>query len=103
MKRTTIGVVLVFILALGAITPGQQPAQQRRDFLSALKVGQSVSLKEAGGRFVLSVIDDGPALSHKVIEIGSDFVLLEDMVGVSEIRVPLYAITSFSRLKSVEK
>lgn len=102
MKRTTIGIVLVFILALGAITPGQQPAQQRRDFLSALKVGQSVNLKEASGRFVLSTIDDGPPLSHTVLEVGSDFVLLEDMVGVSEIRVPLYAITSFSRLKTLK-
>lgn len=102
MKRATLGLILVFILAIRAITPGQQPAQQRRDFLSALKVGQSVNVKEVSGRFVLSVIDDGQPLSHKVIEIGSDFVLLEDMAGVREIRVPLYTISSFTRLKSLK-
>lgn len=102
MKLTLIGVVLVFILAIGAITPGQQSAPQRRDFLSGLKVGQSVNLKEVSGRFVLSVIDDGPALSHKIVEVGSDFVLLEDVAGVSEIRVPLYTISSFTRLKPLK-
>lgn len=103
MNRAGIGLFLFFITAIAAITPGQQPSPQRRDFLSGLKVGQSVNVKEVSGRFVLSVIDDGPVLSHKVIEIGSDYVLLEDTVGVSEIRVPLYTIASFTRLKTLEK
>lgn len=102
MNRAGIGLFLIFITAIAAITSGQQPAPQRRDFLSGLKVGQTVNMKEASGRFVLSMIDDGPPLSHKVIEIGSDYVLLEDMVGVSEIRVPLYTISSMTRLKALK-
>ena len=104
MKHTMLAVIAVCLLALGSITTGQAPNQPRRDFLAALKPKQSVLIKEVGGRFTISTMDDVPdTLSHKVIEVGSDFVTVEDITGIQQTRIPIYAITSIVRIKTINK
>ena len=104
MKRTMLAVIAVCLLALGSITTGQAPHQPRRDFLAVLKPKQSVLMKEVGGRFTISTMDDMPdTLTHKVVEVGADFVVVEDIVGVQQTRIPVYAITSIVRIKTLNK
>ena len=96
--------IAVCFLALGSITSGQAPNQPRRDFLAVLKPKQSVLMKEVGGRFTISTMDDVPdTLSHKVIEVGSDFVTVEDITGIQQTRIPIFAITSIVRIKTLKK
>ena len=104
MKRTMLAVIAVCLLALGSITTGQAPNQPCRDFLAVLKPKQSVLMKEVGGRFTISMMDDMPdTLTHKVVEVGADFVVVEDIVGVQQTRIPVYAITSIVRIKTINK
>ena len=78
---------------------GQAPEKPQRGFVSALKAGQSVSLKEVAGRFEFMIDDSLTELSHKITEVGADFVTLEDIAGVSETKVPVYAIKSIVTFK----
>lgn len=89
------------LIAIAAFTvSGQAPAQPRQGFLSALKQGQAVSLKEVGGRFEISMIDDIPGpLGFKVIEIGPDYLTVVDIADVTETRIPTFSIKSIVRLK----
>jgi len=64
--------------------------------LSVLHVGQLVKLADAGGSgYEITVIEGGPQnLAHKVVEIGSDFVVLEEFTGVQQLRIPVYSLKS---------
>lgn len=89
------------ILAVTAFTvSGQAPAQPRQGFLSALKQGQAVSLKEVAGRFEISTFDDLPGpLGYKIIEVGPDYLTVVEIADVTEIRIPTFSIKSIVRLK----
>ena len=101
MKRPVLGLLLCAIAAVGAVNlSGQGPEKPSQGFLSALKEGQSVSMKEVAGHFEVSTFDDGlTPLGHKVIEIGSDYVTVADIAGVAETRIPVYSIKSFVSFK----
>jgi hypothetical protein len=42
------------------------------------------------------------AMSHKVAEVGQDYAVLKDIVGVAESRIPIYAIKALVRQKLKE-
>jgi hypothetical protein len=89
------------IIAFAAFTvSGQAPAQPRQGFMSALKQGQAVSLKEVAGRFEISTLDDTPGpLGFKITEVGPDYLIVVDIADVTETRIPVYSIKSIVRLK----
>ncbi len=105
MNRLLSMLFVATFLALASFTvSGQAPDKPRKGFLSAITEGQSVTLKESAGRFEISTFDEGPAmLGHKVVEVGADYVLLEDVAGVTTIRVPIYSIKSFVKIKVPRK
>lgn len=105
MKPTVTALLLVTLLALGTFSAlGQGPAQQRRGLLSVLKEGQSVTLKEADGRFALTLIEDAPDLAgHKVVEIGADYLAVEDVAGAIQTRIPIYSLKSIATIKRQRK
>jgi hypothetical protein len=73
--------------------------QENRTFiLDILKRGQLVLVKEAGGRFEITQMDD-LKVGHKVLEIGNDFVLVEDFSALTETRIPVTSIKSLVKLK----
>lgn len=83
---------------------GQAPNKPPQGFLSILKEGQSVMLKEVAGKFEISMFEDGPELlSHKVTEVGTDFVTVEDIGGLTETRLPVYSINSIVLHKVPQK
>jgi hypothetical protein len=100
MTRSFFAVLLCATLAFACLSPeasGQEKA--RKGFLSVLKEGQSVVLKESAGRYELTLMEGG----HKVIEIGPDFVVVEDLAGVTETRIPVYSIKSIARIKGPKR
>ena len=50
-----------------------------------LKVGQAVNLKDHGAAYSLSFIEPEVPLSHTVVEIGEDYVVVRDIVGADEV------------------
>lgn len=100
MPRSFFAVSLCAALVLACLSPeasGQEKG--RKGFLSVLKEGQAVVLKEAAGRYELTVMEGG----HKVIEIGPDYVVVEDLAGVTETRIPVYSIKSITRIKGPKR
>jgi hypothetical protein len=105
MRRSIIFLALTAIIALSAFAvSGQAPESPRQGLLSALKEGQSVTVKQMGGRYEITAMDNIPApLGHTVIEIGPDWLTVEDIAGIIETRIPLYSITAIVRLKVPSK
>ena len=96
MPRSIIAVLLCATLALACLSPAANGQEKgRKSFLSVLKEGQAVVLKEAAGRFEITLMEGG----HRVIEIGPDYVVVEDIAGVTEIRISVYSIKSITRIK----
>lgn len=96
MPRSIIATLLCATLAFACLSPeasGQEKG--RKSFVSALKEGQSVVLKESAGRYEITLMEGG----HKVIEVGPDYVVVEDLAGVTETRIPVYSIKSITRIK----
>ena len=105
MPRPILALLLAAFIAVFSVNvSGQAPDKPQKGFLSALKEGQSIILKEVAGRFEISSFDDGPAmLSHKVIEVGTDYLTIEDIGGLIETRIPTYSIKAIVRLKVPRK
>lgn len=89
------------LIAFAAFTvSGQAPTQPRQGFMSALKQGQAVTLKEVAGRIEISTLDDIPGpLGYKITEVGPDYLTVLDIADVTETRIPVYSIKSIVRLK----
>jgi hypothetical protein len=100
MTRFTFAVLLCATLAVACLSleaSGQEKG--RKSFLSVLKEGQAVVLKEAAGRYELTLTEGG----HKVIEVGPDYVVVDDLAGVTETRIPIYSIKSITRIKGPKR
>ena len=89
-------VVATLLLAVTATSYGQD--KPKKTFLSALKEGQVVSVKEVAGKYEITVMKNAP-VGSKVIEVGTDYVVLEDPAGVMDTRIHVTSIKSIIRLK----
>jgi len=99
MTRPLIAVFLsTFFLVASFTATSHGQDKPRKGLLSVLKEGQSVSVKDVAGRYEITLIKD-VKLGHKVIEVGSDYVVVEDAAGVTETRIPVYSIKAIVRLK----
>ncbi len=105
MKLISIGLVMVALVALLTFDgSGQDQDVPSRGFLSVVKKGQPVNLKEFAWRWEINAFDDdlGPH-GHKITEVGPDFIVLEDIAGATETRISVYSIKSIVKLKVPKK
>ena len=100
-----IALYLSAFVALASFTvSGQAPDKPRKGFLSAITEGQAVSVRENAGRFEISMFDDGPAiLGHQIVEVGENWLLVEDIAHVTQTRISVYAIKSIVKVKVPKK
>ena len=94
-------------MTLILLTPllAQQEQPKTIGVLSTLKVGQAVNLKEGGERYLITVIDGEMNLPqpHKVLQIGTDWVVVEDFTGFNQTRIPITSIKAVVHFKGFEK
>ena len=99
MNRIVSVLFLSVFLALASVpATGHGQEKGRKTFLSVLKEGQSISVKEVAGRYEITLLKD-VKLGHKVIEVGAEYVVVEDAAGITETRIPVYSIKSIVKLK----
>jgi len=84
------------LLTIPATSHGQD--KPRKGFLAVLKEGQTITLKENAGRYEITLMKNIP-LGHKVVEVGADYVVVEDAAGVTETRIPVTSIKAIIKLK----
>jgi len=95
--RPTLALVLCFNLMTATwMHAGTAWAQQsgRGGVFGGLTVGQVVSVQEKQGYIELNMILPNPQNvgSHRVVEIGTDYLVIEDVVQVTRSWIPATAI-----------
>lgn len=70
------------------------------NFFSGLKKDQKIGLKETPQGYQITVFSKLEVAPYKVIEIGTDYIVIEDAIGINEIRIPIYSIKSIITIKA---
>jgi hypothetical protein len=102
VKRLPVALLAVLILAISMIVVGSQAEDHptKTTFLEWLKPGHPVSLEEKQGRYQLGLYPENiRPLSHSVVEVGRDYVVLRDFPGVTDTVIPVYSIASIKILR----
>ncbi|MEZ6049074.1 MAG: hypothetical protein R3C11_26570 [Planctomycetaceae bacterium] len=87
-----------FVLVTVAVLFGAQDAPKTKGIFSTLKAGQSVNLKNDGAAYSITVYDGDLPTSHTVVEIGENYVVFQDVAGVTETTVPVYSVKSIEKM-----
>jgi hypothetical protein len=87
------------LLALSSSFAVEAPKKPKGIF-SSLKVGQPVTLTDHGAAFSISLLDEGLPLTHKVVEVGEDYVVVEDIAGVTEATLPIYSLKGIVKTRT---
>ena len=91
MTRQRIVIAVVAVAALAVAVAAAPKAEPKKGLFAPLEVGHQVGLKEGAGGYTISVMPGIP-LGQKVVEIGSDYVVLEDPTGTTQTRIPITAV-----------
>ena len=93
MPKTSAPILILLLAGVLFVASGQ--AGKPHGVLSVLHAGQPVNLADADGGYKLNLFQGGPeVLGHKVVEVGADFVVVEDIAGIQQLRIPVYSIKS---------
>ena len=89
---------IVMAMSIGTAAP---PAERKETtFLEHLTPGRAVSLTEKDGRYEVGLFPENfRPLGHKVIEIGPNYVVLRDFVGITDTIVPIYSLKAIKVLR----
>jgi regulator of RNase E activity RraA len=91
---------LLGALLVTTATRSAEDAKGAKGICSGLKVGQSVSLKDEGPAFTITFFEPDLPQSHKVIEIGDNFVVVRDIAGITETTVPVYSVKAIVKART---
>jgi hypothetical protein len=91
-----LGVVVVVVAVALRADEGQRP----KGVFAALRLGQSVSIKDMGSAFSITVFDPELPQSHKVIEIGDNFIVVRDIAEVTDTTIPIYSVKAIVKVKA---
>ena len=100
LTRIRIGCVAMMAMIVASLVPGQERPPKHKGIFSRLKVGQSVSIKDEGAAVSISYLDGAVPLAFKVTEVSENHIVVEDIAGVREMVVPVYAVKSVTRMKT---
>ena len=91
--------IMCWVIALFIYTLPDSKATvpQRVGFFAPLDKGQKVALKETASGFEITSSDF--ELGYTITDIGSDYIVVEDMAKVTETRIPIYSIRSIKTIK----
>jgi len=86
-KLVAVSVVVGAVAVLAAAAP----RGEKVGVFAPLEKNRKVSLKETPGGYQIGVVP-GVELTHTVVEVGADYVVVADAAGVTETRIPVYAV-----------
>jgi hypothetical protein len=99
-----VGLLAAVVVAFTVSTGTSQPPQPaKKTVFSSLKLGQSVTLKDKGSAWEIGTTDDEAPLTHKVAEIGEDYIVLRDEPGAVETRIPVTAVRALVHVRAKGK
>ncbi len=99
MNRLPAILLLSGLLFCGVFTTTMaSQVKQGQGFLAALREGQLLNIRENAGRYEITLMND-LKIGQKVIEVGADYLVIEDFSGVTETRIHVTSIKSIVKLK----
>lgn len=94
-----LSLVAVSLLALCSVAAQPDADPPKPGLFANLRKGQEVVLKDVGPSFEITILADQPGpLGFTILEVGQDFLVLRDIAGVQEVRIPVYAIKSIATI-----
>ena len=103
MTKTWLAAVSIAVLVLvtfSTVSKSDNDAKARRGLFTTLRVGQSANLKDVGTAYEISTFDNDLPLSHTVVEIGEDYLVMRDIANVIDTRIAIYAVKSVSHIRT---
>ena len=97
------GLAAVAAVLMISSAASQPQAAPRKTVFSSLKTGQPVTVKDKGHSVEISTMEEDTVGTHTVVEVGDDYIVLRDVAGVTESRVPVYAIRGIVYIKTRPK
>ncbi len=98
--------IMVWVIALFIYTLPDSKAvpPQRVGFFAPFERGQKVAVKETPQGFEIHYPDYelGP-LAYTVVEVGSDYIVVEDFAKITETRISIYSIRYIKSIKAKGK
>lgn len=99
MKKTsllflTLAITLGIYLHSSTVDAADNP---KASIFKHLKKGQIITLKDNGHNYSILVLPNLP-LGHKIVEIGSDYLVIEDSVSAYTFYIPVTSIKAISFL-----
>lgn len=83
---------LILVAAAGQI-PLEHSPNESRGVAAVLAPGMAVTLGEKAGGFEILVLMGIPGpRSHKVVEVGADYIAVIDLAGITQTRIPIYSL-----------
>jgi hypothetical protein len=112
-RKSFISIALAAAIALAASIVAQssglhaiaaeKEATSKATFLDRLKPGQPVAVEEKNGHYYISIFPKTfRPLSHKVVEVGMDFVTVRDLAQINDTIIPVYSVASIRILRTGE-
>lgn len=97
-KLYALALLISAIVMFSVAAAPQKPSAN--GVFAPLKVGQAVALQDHGGSFEIRLLDVDVPMSHTVVEVGQDYVVLKDIADVAETRIPIFAVKAVVLLKT---
>ena len=98
LMKKTLFLFLIVALACCLNTPTVDAADNpKASVFKHLKKGQIVTLKDNGNNFSIQVLPNLP-IGHKIVEIGADYLVIEDAASAFTFYIPVTSIKAISFL-----
>ncbi len=91
--------IWIIVVLVAVATAFGADVKKLNGVFSGLKVGQHVKMTDHGTVFTISYFESEIEFPHKVVEIGENYIVVRDVVGIKEIRIPVYAVKSVVKVK----
>lgn len=96
------GILMVAFL-FSPLFAQQQDRTKPNGVLAHLRVDQSINVKEVGNRYLLTVIksESNLPMPYTILDLGSDYIVVRDITGLNETRIPIYSIQAVVHFKGL--
>jgi hypothetical protein len=99
LSASVLSIVAVSLISLVLVAAQPDADPPKTGLFANLRKGQEIGLKDVGTSFEVTILADQPGpLGFTILEVGHDFLVLRDISGIQEVRIPLYAIKAITTI-----
>jgi hypothetical protein len=74
--------------------------QEKRSVLSVLRRGLPVTIREVAGRYEVGIVEGlNEPLPHEIANVGHDYVVVADLLGLKRTLIPIWSLASITIVK----